>query len=375
MDLKDFLREYPQLKLFESTRDNEQVLNLMATSPMRLGAIDLLYDRSPEFQALLKAQGERYLTLLSTSPEGTVTGCFSLSTSIKYIHGVKKVCAYIGDFRTNGSRKVAVLWRTEYQRILKIFQSEELLAKPEYFLTAVLKKNKEAVRNLVGGKKDFGFYYHLLCEKKMVNVIGRWPLSAKSEYEVQTLAEEDHPAIKAFLNNNEKKKQFGSVFDDSYADCWSYRQKNWSDMDLNQFLIIKDQQEKIVACCLLWNPKKLKRMSISRMSGFLKKVIKFFNKLGMNLPTQGQSLDTVYLTHLNIDKSLNTEAVVSSFLNTAFDLFPRAHMISFADEYDVSSRLDDYIKQITEVLLYEVSTNKLPSFKSEDKISFEMSLV
>lgn len=369
------MQRYPQLKVLNSAEDNEQVLKLMQSSPMRLGFIDLLYDRAPNFQALLQAQGENYLTLLSLNENNKVSGCFSVSTMTKYIKGEKKCCAYIGDFRTNGDRKVALLWRTEYQQILNIFKNNEGLNRPEYFLTAVLKKNKDAIRNLTSTKKDFGFYYHLLCEKNMVNVFGRWPLSAPSQYQVEILAASDFSELRNFLNTSERKKQFGSVFDGSSEDVLKFREKNWTDVNFEKFLVIKNAQGNIVASCLLWNPQKLKRMSISRMGSLFEDVIKLANTIGLSLPTTGKSLETVYMTHLNVDKSINPAGAISSFLNQALKQYPKAHMISFADDFGILSELDDYIKQSTTVLLYEVSTNKKPSFTDQEAISFEMSLV
>lgn len=375
MDLNSFLQKYPQLKLLQSPSDNHQVLELMERSPMRLGFIDLLYDRAPNFQALLQAQGEHYLTLLSMTENNKVSGCFSVSTTTKYIDGKKKSCAYIGDFRTNGDRRVALLWRTEYQQILNIFKNAQELNKPEYFLTAVLKKNKEAIRNLTSAKKDFGFYYHFLCEKNMVNVFGKWPMSGRSVYEVQSLNSQDFIELRHFLDDAEKKKQFGSVFDSSKTDALVFREKYWPEVNFEKFLIIKNSEGKMAASCLLWNPKTLKQMSVSRMGSLFEKAIKLLNKIGLNLPIKGQSLETIYMTHLNVDKSVDPKAAVSSFLNQALEKFPKAHMVSFSDDFGVYPELDDYIKQSTAVLLYEVSTNKKPSFRQQDSISFEMSLV
>lgn len=375
MDLKSFLHEYPELKLLKSAEDNQKVLKLMEQSPMRLGFIDLLYDRTPDFQALLQAQGPNYLSLLSTAETKEVTGCFSISTAVKYIDGKKKTCAYIGDFRTNGSRKVAMLWRKEYQRILNIFKNEAWLNKPEFFLTAVLKKNQEAVRNLTGGKKDFGFYYHLLCEKNMVNIFGRWPFPSSSDYDVQMISSQDFTSLKHFLDSSERQKQFGNVFDGSEDDVLLFRQKNWPDMRLENFLLIKDVDGKIVASCLPWNPRKAKRMSVSRIDIAGEFLIKFLRKFRFHLPLKNQSLETVYMTHLCIDKSHNPAEIISSFLNKLLKLYPAAHMISFADDFGVFSELDDYIKQTTSVLLYQVSADKHPTVDNKHPISFEMGLV
>lgn len=362
--------------MLKDQNQNDQVLELMSKSPMRLGGIDLIYDRSPHFQGLLTAQGENFLTLLSLDKFQKVSGCFSLSTSVKYIHGKKISCAYIGDFRTNGDRSVAKLWRTEYKRILEIFKNEESLRRPQYFLTAVLKKNKEALRSLTGSRKDYGFYYHQLKELDMVNILGKMPWKKKTSLTVETISEAEIPALMKFLDNKEKNKNFGSVFDESDDNCWNHRKTNWQGAQFRDFLVIKDSQGLILASCLLWNPSSLKRMSVSKVSQGLQIVLKFLNFLGLNFPTVGKSLNTIYMTHLNWQIDLNSKDIIESFILEAMKRFPKSHMISFADCEKVASRLDGFIKQTTTVVLYEVSNQRASSLNANNKaVAFEMSLV
>lgn len=369
--------------MLKDQSQNDQVLDLMAKSPMRLGGIDLIYDRSPKFQELLKAQGENFLTLLSLDQKkyeklrdsSKVTGCFSLSTGMKYIQGKKVCCAYIGDFRTNGDRRVAKLWRAEYKRILEIFKNEEALKKPQYFLTAVLKKNKEALRNLTGSKKNYGFYYHQLKEIDMINILGKSPWKKRTPLRVEVITELEIPLLMKFLDSKEKNKNFGAIFDESSDNCWRFREKNWQGAQFREFLVIKNPQGKLVACCLLWNPSILKRMSVSKISLGFQILLKFFNLLGLNFPALGKSLDTVYLTHLNWDSNISGKEVVESFILEALERFPNAHMISFADFGNVSDKLGGFLKQRTSVVLYEVSNQPIASFQDSEEVSFEMSLV
>ena len=124
MDLKDFLSEYPNLEILNSSQQNDELLSFMEKSPMRIGGIELLYDRRPIFNRLLQCQCGIYFTLIARGTKKQVMGLFSLSVTKKFIHGEKINCAYIGDFRTDGSRQAAHLWRKEYARLIEILKKD-----------------------------------------------------------------------------------------------------------------------------------------------------------------------------------------------------------------------------------------------------------
>lgn len=375
MDLKDFLSEYPNLEILNSSQQNEELISFMDKSPMRLGGIELLYDRRPLFNRLLQCQGGKFFTLIGRSTKHQVMGLFSLSVTKKIIHGEKINCAYIGDFRTDGSRQAAHLWRKEYARLIEIIKKDKSINCPQYFLTAVLKKNVEALRSLASNKPRYGFYYHLLTEMNMINVFGQFFWQSSSPLKVTVAKAEDLAELKNFLNEKEKLKNFGSIMDDSEDDVWTYREKNWEQFHINQFLIIKNDQGKIKACTLPWDPAFAKRMKVVKAPSWMRWIFKVLGLFGLKIPAVGSYLQTIYLTHLNWDESLNFVQVISAFIQAANEKFPTAHMISFADDKDMAKDLSGFILQKVPVQLFEVSTEPYSKLDPIKKISFEMGLV
>lgn len=372
MDLKQWLESLPFLKVFSAPEDEQKVQDLMSTAPMKVGGLELVYDRSPEFQRLLQYQGAEYLTVLGKSPKGELMGLFSLSFTKKWVSGIPRRCGYIGDFRVAPSRQAAVAWRKSYPEILKRLQQES--DDPVYFLTAILKKNAEAQRALVNPKKDLGFYYRQIQDLDMVNVYARLPLPKKSGYKVFRATPDDETSLREFLHQNEKNKDFGSLFDKGPDDAWSFRSLHWPDFKIQNFLVLKDQNGKIVACTMPWNPSKAKRMTIRRAPRSLRMFFSVLRAFGLRLPSVGESLSTYYLTHFCTSSEINLKETRSAFLHWCFEHIKDATMFSYAAASSCDQLPTGFIQQKVGVLLYTVSTQPdAQPFKSE--IGFEMGLV
>lgn len=434
MDLKTYFKSQSEIELFESqfgphqeehrknNNDNADVLSFMKKSPMRLGGIDLLYDRSPDFQELLKCQAPQYFTFLSRNSEKKIKGFFSISVAQKWIHGQKVFCGYIGDFRTDLSRASAKTWRRVYAEILKAVQNDSSLNKPQYFLTAILKKNTQALKSLTSTKK-MGFKYHFLQDINMINVYGAIPWfrqNAKNKtYRIQNATESDLIPLKKFMNQCEKNKLFGTIFDESCTEncndsghltcknTWAYRQLVWPHFCIENFLLIKNESGEIQACTLPWNPSFAKKMKVLRAPMALQIFFKVLSFLGFDMPSVGQNLETIYLTHLNInsdlklnmnlnisESSVEKKRVISAFVEHVLKTHKFIHMVSFPDfDQTFSKSMKGFIFQRIGVSLFSVSVSASASVDSlqeseqslekkyEDllvsgqNVSFEMGLV
>lgn len=373
MDLSSYLQDHPYLQSFKPS-DQEAVLSLAKQSPMKIGGIELLYDRSPKYQALLRCQGPKQLTIIAKD-KGELLFVYSFSTAKKWIHGKLENCAYIGDFRTNQSRKAATVWRKYYAEFLSVLKADTSFNSPKYILTAILKKNKEALRNLTMTKKDFGFRYDFLSELNMVNVYGQWPWTTKSPVHTEKATLQDRDALLAFLRKCEKEKIFGANLEGNDSD-WNLREKSWPGYAVENFLIQKNSNGDIVACTFPWDPGFAKRMTVTKAPKSLTVAFSFLKLAGFSMPKLGESLKTLYMTHLNIQKGVDESQAIQSFLQYLLKIHKDYHMISFADEIGVTHRLKGFITQKIEVMLYLVAlTEEAQLQKGSQCMSFEMALV
>lgn len=381
MDLKPIISFDPHLDIFESSRDELEIQSLMKKSPMNVGGISLLYDRSPHFQSLLRLQSSQFATFLGRNLQKKIMGVSSVSWRPCWLNGKKVSVGYLGDFRTDLSRRSALLWRKSYGQILENLINLE----PQYFLTAILKKNKEAIHSLVDSKRDKNFHYDFLEEVSMVNVYGRVPfykVVSKDSLKVVPAQPEDLRPLKEFLNRHESKKIFGAIFDGSDQDDWNYREKNWPGFSLEKFLLIKDVHQKIIAACLPWDPSSAKRMTVIRAPSAFTTILKLLKLCGVQAPQVGQSLKIIYLTHFNFESGDRSESrsgadIMAAFLDYSLKNFRSAHMISWADHHIFEKPLKGFIEQRTPVLLYSVRTSDMTPLPRQpgQRISFEMSLV
>lgn len=378
MDLNSFLSLHPELELFESQKHNSAVLDFMAKAPMNLGSIELFYDRGPDFESLLKVQGAETFTILAPKKEGGIYGFFSMSFGKRLVHGKKESIGYLGDFRTDGSREAALIWRRLYADILKSLRQDAQFGRPELFLTAILKKNQAALQNIAvsGAKsKKLGFRYDFLQEQKMINVLFRLPWGPTC-LQVERAQQSIEKELRSFLAEAESKKIFGYPYDSSNDDTWDFQKNSWPDFKIENFLVIR-KGGKIVACTLPWNPGFAKRMKVQKVSGVLKIVLSLARFFGISLPAVGESIETIYLTHLCIDDAQDQKKLISEFLSFVRSSYPQVHMISFADTKGISKELKGFIFQEMPVNLYRVclAEEELSlDFNSQD-VSFEMGLV
>ncbi len=341
---------------------------------MKVGNIELVYERSPDFTALLNCQSSLHETIVARGGRNEVLVFFSLSFSKRWFFGQRLNAAYIGDFRTNGSQQAAVLWRKEYASQLQKFKLDSRF-NVDYFITGILKKNNEAIKNLVGLKKDHGFYYEFLKELNMVNVYGRiFPNQKKST--VVRATELDKETLIEFLHRQEQRKFFGTDFSDREEGEWKYRSETWPGFSIHQFLLIKDEQGKIKACTLPWDPTPVKRMRVKSAPSWLARTFSALNFLGFRFPTLGDDLKTVYLTHLNTDETCDRSDAVQEFINYVFATREDLTMVSFSEDAERKINLRNYFYQKVPVLLYRVRLQGEPALhQSVGEVGFEMGLV
>ncbi len=384
MDLTQFLERHPNVRSFQKEMDQHQIFKLMNLSPMRLKYFDLFYDRTPDFDNLLKAQSEKSFTLVLNEKGKLLVVCSFIPTT-RYRNGEKVNICYICDMRTITSRNGPLLWRKFYAD----FINESLLMGNKFNFTAVLSDNRDANSNLIHPKKDRGFKYDQVITLNMVNVFGRKPYYFKkgiSKWNPKSALKLDEEKILEFLEETNRKKLFGFCFKDFE---WNLRKSTWANFSIEGFIVVEDKNGKILSLCFPWSPGDFKRMRIDNLSFFLKFAIRVVNLLGFSLPLNKEVINTLYLTHLAFYSELPKKerlAILESYVEyilTNKKKF-KFHMISFADEFGLMDLKSNFKKkffiQKTKVNLFTVrpshiSENRFSQEDLKNGIGFEMALV
>jgi hypothetical protein len=363
----------PEVRLMQSS-DQKAMYELSRLSPMRLPGLDLVYDRSPDFQSLLKCQSKNFETYVSYAGE-ELLGHASISWKNRLVNGEKKGVAYLGDLRMRKRRESARVWREFYQVLLSDeFRKNNNI---DYFLTAVLADNKVAIKNLTQSRNN-KFRYHLLGKLMMVNILGRTPFSLKKDphYEVSDWIGE----INSHNWDQFEEKEFSYLWKEDEEE---YRLNNWAHYSSYNWMKVIDKNEKLILITHPWSPSSCKRMTLDNQDWKMGLLLKLAQGLGLPSLKEGDHLETLYLTGLHFSKSTNNKqraSALAQLIRFELDKPTRPHMISFADSDGLHREppiRKNFLMNKTEVLLFQVTrVDESPLLlKSGIPIEFEMALV
>jgi hypothetical protein len=363
------------------TGDEKKIFGLYEAMPMDTGGFRLVYDRSPEFSRLLGYQSSNHRTYAGFKGE-KLCAFGSLSWGPRFVGGKMRTVAYLGDLRAVFDRETARGWRGFYGDLVERVLTEPEFGPSAHLFTAILKENAAALRSLVSRRKGNGFEYRLLKEITMVNVLFRKPWQARRFPRAWKLERGISEAeLRAFLSSCEKRKLFGYAFDAAPDDELARRRAVWPGCDPARFLVVRDQRGELLACTLPFAPSEAKRMRITRAALPARLAFLGLGMLGAGTPKVGESLKTLYLSHLCFAEGLGMEArasAVSAFLDELYDrgMNRGYQLVSLCDQHKIRSGLDRFFTLKTDVQLFEVGRPGFePASVPEEGIGFEMALV
>jgi hypothetical protein len=354
--------------------DQPAMFELSRLSPMKLPGLDLIYDRSPDFQNLLKCQSPHFETYVAYAG-GELLGHASISWKPRRVNGEKKGVAYLGDLRMRKRRESARVWRDFYQVIL----SDEFRNKNgiDYYMTAVLADNKIAIKNLTQSRHN-RFRYHLMGQQTMVNILGRKPFSVFKDqgHEVSDWVGE----INSYNWSQFEEKEFSYLWKE---DEDQYRSKNWIQYSSQKWMKVNDQNEKVILITHPWSPSFCKRMTLNNLDWKMGLFLNMARALGLPSFRNGSHLETLYLTGLHFSRLTNRSqraSALAHFIREELNKSDRPHMISFADTEGLNREPQmqkNFLMNKTEDLLFQVTrVDEAPLLlKSSLPIEFEMALV
>ena len=134
MDLKVFER-HPMFRL-ATPEDEPEILSSLASSPMHVGGMELVYEREPSFNELLRIQAPEQMTVVAVE-QNEIRGFASFSTGERLIDGKPVRASYAGDMRVRTSRilgaSLATLLRRSFEFVgkrLRLYDDSERKSSP-----------------------------------------------------------------------------------------------------------------------------------------------------------------------------------------------------------------------------------------------------
>jgi hypothetical protein len=321
LDLTQALSKYPSVRL-AIPEDNEKLLSFYNQSALSGRSLRLRSVRSPDFFGLLRFQSDRFSVLLDEDSSGKIRGIATLTHRTGYVAGEEREIAYLGDFRIAFDRQAMKVWRGFYGTLL---ESNKIPT-----ITCVIDENQAAQNALIRQKRN-GFQYELLAPYRMVNVLGRAPWARRrSRLSPGLIARRalagDLPAIEAFLDRQGRRRAFGYCYGSGELDR---RLSSWGLKPEDFFLL--EKAGRLIACFALWSP-------ASSKVNVIEKLPWYFNLLRplVRVPDPGSALKTMYLTHLEVERTLEAPERRTHFVELFSAMADQAwnpdwHMVSFSD--------------------------------------------
>lgn len=338
MTLEEHLSSYKNLALAQ-TSDNEEILHFLKNIPMESAAVSLKYDRAPDFFALLKAQGHRFFVIKFLNKDKSIGGIGVITIRYAWVNGRQGQVAYTSDLRVSPTlyNRARLDWRNYYTDMIRVFKSIDELADVDYFHTAILDDNEQAIRALCNPKSKLK--YEKICPYRSVSLYGRLPFnSLKTNYTVSSTPKVSE--LESFLEQTNKQITGGQFYaQDSDLSELKRRSHNLPDYAPQKYLVIRDSNGKIIACTIPTSNQNMRRIVIHKMN-FRYKVLTCLTPLirGKRLKT-GQGLKILYLSDLCFLETLNDQEksnIVTSFIKYIYKnkLNETYHLITFNDQYN-----------------------------------------
>ncbi len=291
---RSWLQDRRSLRLGRASEaDQRAIESLFEKLPISLSGLDVVYDRSPDFFALLKARGSASaaITARLTEPYGSsrdLLGLGSISVREGFYNQTAVRVAQLGDLRVLLSRSTARVWRQLYNQLLKDVSGELGV---ESFLTAIVGDNTAALRSLVTRRRS-DFLYEPLGRLRLLGIFGRWSFLGKSQ-----------------IRFDSRRVAVGAVAEPEFQEFYVRRattlRHGWTQIpNVGTAIVLKNQRGEIRAVARLVSPDSMKRLRIQNMNFSTRAVLQALRATGGPELKVGASLSTNYLSWVSFDSEL-----------------------------------------------------------------------
>ena len=339
ISLKDSMAPYPTLSLADEAENNE-ILDFLDSISMETERGGISIHRRPNFFKLCHIQGHRYFVITMRNPDLTLSGVAVLTLSQMKIHGEIQVMMYTSDLRA--SPKMHRKTRLEYHKWYEILVRDSHLIEEfegcKYVITSVFDENTAARRALVEGShgKKREPTYTPVFPYTTYNVLGKNPFKKHFAQKVQQIDPKAELELLKFLVLNPYESEF------VWSEAELKRKLQLLKINLSDFLVIRDEDQKIIACTVVTTDMEYRKMVLKNLQTSLRMIGGLLPLLGRPSFKENQPLHTGYLAFLKTkhqSQSLRVD-LVSSFLEHVMNSqkqlpsHQRLHTLSFFETQD-----------------------------------------
>ncbi len=329
--------------------DNERLIALNRACPMH-GAIDMIFDRAPDFFALSRLQGTgAHVCVVDGEAAGSLHAVAAVASLPRvFVDGTPREVFYACDLRVHpgvrGGRTVKRIYD-----FMTTFGVEE--KGWDLGITTIMKDN-QAMAPVLAGKAGLLPYHHAGTLRNYT-VQFLLPRRRPKGVQVRPATEADIPAMVACWNRVQAAKQFAP---------------EWTEAGLAAFLAgapdvgiggyrLAFRGDRLVGLLLVWDQAAFKRMVVLGYAREMLRMRRWYNPLARvlglgRIPDVGAALPYFYATHLCAENAEDLRALYVDVYNahrTRGYLFFSA-MLDVKDP--LAAALDDFLTQHVDIELY-----------------------
>lgn len=343
ISVSDLLKKYPNIRLANQS-DNDEIVELIKRIPMKAGAVSLRYERSPDYFAQTRLQGDSAFVLVVVE-KGSIAGVTAISVKDVYLNGVPVKTGCISDLRVRSGLPADIReqWRNIYFELVNNFSRIKELNECKFVHAIVLSENERMLRTF--RDPNVPIRHEKIDDFLTYNLFGRLPLpfrlnnpkmAASLGLNIRRAKVSDIPALRRHLQRENQDRVMGHYFADGDGDEFAKRMSKWDEFDLTKFIIAEKSDGEIVGCVYPWSSSKSKRLVVDSLPLGISIIGRIMPLVGKPSLATDRELKVLYLTHLEIASHYS-----DSERQTIFELLLHAiykskmhcgyHMVSFSD--------------------------------------------
>lgn len=292
------------MKLGIATQQNDEELKSFFNQQVVKGLYDYRVIRPNSFFDQYKLTSQDYQTFFLRNDDGGICAMASILFKKAYINHQEQTIAYVTDLRVSNSRKATLSWAKEFVPALEKAREERQCQ----FVFSDLEQVENKAYNLLLRRRNRNTRlprYHLFRKFNLTVIYGK-----------QLFAEEPLSAIKIELGQREdveplcqylQTKSVGRPLRYNITpEELERRCREWPNFSMQNFLIAKNPNDKIIGCMAPWNNRDVQRYEVDRYHGQSQQV--YLNSRALSplritrpLPSPGDSFKLKHVTHSAFD--------------------------------------------------------------------------
>jgi len=304
----------PQVTLhprWASAADNQALIELARACPMQ-GAIDLYFDRSPDFFQLsaLQGNGARVCVIEDVQP-GLLAACAAVADYPRiYLNGEPRAARYACDLRIRPNRRRGLLLK----RLYDFLTADSTASESDLGFTTIMAGN-QAMAPVLAGRGGLVKYIHVATMRNYAVQL-LMPKRESREVQVQRATRADLPEMVQFWNRIQAGKQFAPVWDEAGV---KHQLEHTPGLDIGCYRLAR-RGGRLVGLCVAWNQSPFKRMIVLGYAPRLQRMQAWYNPLApfigrAQFPLRGRSLSYFYTTHLCAESAADLRALLVNIYN------------------------------------------------------------